>query len=259
MPDFLTILPPDMAPAGAPVLYHETPYGKATQQGSVLLRTGGGDARALVYAAKAAGARRLLAGERVAAVSPLLEEGDLVVPADTIDQTRLRPFTFFEGKGYGFIKLNPPFCPDLMARILAAGQAANPRCFRGATYVGLDGPREATPAELRMFRHWGADLVGTALLPEAYLAREVELCYGALTVVGEGDLYPILAGLAESLSGAERGAERGDEPGGDRSFDSGGMSAPSQVSARTSPPCTCDQTMAFAKAQRLIGEDWRLW
>jgi purine nucleoside phosphorylase len=199
------ILPQAMAPApGRPLC--ETPYGTAVgleQDGlTILLREEGGDARAWIYAAKAMGARRLLAAEQVSAVSPLLEPGDLVIPADLIDQTRLRPFTFFVGKGYGFIKLNPPFCPDLMALALSTARCGHPRSFKGAVYVGAEGPRDATPAELRMYRHWGADLIGTDLVPEAYLARELEMCYAAVTVVGEGNLYPLLAEVAGLPSGA---------------------------------------------------------
>ncbi|MFZ5816035.1 MAG: hypothetical protein ACOY93_12120 [Bacillota bacterium] len=231
MPEIALILPPELLPEAGEEMLHTTPYGPVTQRAGALLRAEGSDPRALLYAAKAAGARRVLAADRVAAVSPLLEEGDLVVPADTIDQTRLRPFTFFTGKGYGFIKLNPPFCPELMERLLAAGRAARPRCFRGATYVGTDGPREATPAELQMFRRWGAEVAGTGLLPEAYLARELELCYGAIAVVGEGDggLAPLLRHLAEELTGGEQNR------------------------------CACGHSMAHLKAQGVIPEDWRQW
>lgn len=224
----MLIVPPDMAPVGGAAITRETPYGPVVEQGGALLRAEGLDPRALIYAAKAAGATRLLAAERVEPVSPLLEPGDLVVPHDTIDQTRLRPFTFFVNKGYGFIKLDPPFCPDLMQRLYTAAREASPRAFRRATYVGTDGPREATPAERRMYRAWGADLLGTGLLPEAYLARELELCYAALTVVGQADLRPLLEAAARQEYGA-----------------------------RTA--CACGQTMAFARSQGLVGEDWRTW
>lgn len=227
MPDLCFIVPPELAPPGGASVVHETPYGKVVERGGALLRTEEADPRALIYAAKAAGATQVLAADLVEPVSPLLEPGDLVVPADTIDQTRLRPFTFFVGKGYGFIRLDPPFCPELMQRLLTAARTATPRTFRGATYVGTDGPREATPAERRMYRTWGADVLGTGLLPEAYLARELELCYAALTAVGPADLLPLLRAAAAH----ERGT-RG---------------------------CTCGQTMAFARSQGLVGEDWRTW
>ncbi len=224
----LYVLPPDLAPADGDVVLHETPYGRVIQRGQVLIRSAEVEARALIYAAKAAGAVRLLAGDRVDAVSPLLEDGDLVIPSDTIDQTRLRPFTFFVGKGYGFIKLDPPFCPHLMSAVHEAAVSATPRAFRRATYVGTDGPRELTPAERRMYRAWGADVAGTGLLPEAYLARELELCYAAVTVVGSGEVWPVLEATAARVEGAER-------------------------------TCACGQTMAFARSQGLVGEDWRTW
>lgn len=227
MPDLILIVPPEMAPLGAKPVTHETLYGQVVEQGGALLRLENSDPRALIYAAKASGATQVLAADLVEPLTPLLEPGDLLVPADTIDQTRLRPFTFFVGKGYGFIKLNPPFCPALMKSLLASARSVTPRAFQGATYVGTDGPREATPAERQMFRTWGADILGTGLLPEAYLARELELCYGALTAVGPADLTALL----QAAGALERGVRA----------------------------CTCGQTMAFARSQGLVGEDWRTW
>ena len=231
VPETVLILPAGDGAGVGPVT--ETPYGPAfgytTPDGlEVFVRQEGADARAIIYAAKAMGARRVLAGEVVQAVSPLLEPGDIVVPADVIDQTRLRPFTFFVGKGYGFIKLNPPFCPDLMATALTVARERNPRSFKGGVYVCTEGPRDATPAELRMFRQWGADLVGSALLPETYLARELELHYAAVAVVGGGDLLGLFRGIV--------GACASDRSG-----------------------CSCGDTMKFMKAQGVAGEDWRTW
>lgn len=223
----ILILPPE---EGAAALM-QTPYGTArgfVRDGlTVLVRTEALDARALIYAAKEMGARRVLAGEFVQAVSPLLEPGDLVIPADVIDQTRLRPFTFFVGKGYGFIKLNPPVCPDLAATLLQEARKVTGRSFRGAVYVCAEGPREATVAERRMYRGWGADVVGNGLLPEACLARELELCYAALASVGPADLFGLLKATALRAPGAA--------------------------------PCACGESMKGAKAQGLVGEDWHTW
>ncbi|MDF2628682.1 MAG: methylthioadenosine phosphorylase [Symbiobacteriaceae bacterium] len=224
MTDTVFILPPALAPGGTAQVA-ETPFGAVSGRGNIFVRTEGSDARALIYAAKAGGARRVIAADFVQPVSPLLEPGDIIIPADLIDQTKLRPFTFFVGKGYGFIKLNPPFCPDLMGALLGAARRRTARSFRGGTYVCADGPRDATPAELRMYRQWGADLVGTGLLPEVYLARELELCYGAITAVGEADLLPI---LQEAVTPVEQ-------------------------------TCACGQTMKLTKEMGAVGEDWRTW
>ncbi len=225
------ILPPEMAPEpkGLAVTtpYGEAVGGRASEDVRFLIRTDETDPRSLIYAAKEMGAQRVLAAEVVQPVSPLLEAGDLLVPADLIDLTKLRPFTFFVGKGYGFIKLNPPFCPDLMATLLAVAREANPRSFRGGVYVGAEGPRDATAAELRMYRQWGGDVVGSRLLPETYLARELELHYAALAVVGEGDLLPLLVAAARRPHGQTA--------------------------------CRCAETMRFMKEQGVVGEDWKEW
>jgi len=208
---------------------HETPYGRVEQRGLALVRSAGTDPRALIYAAKAAGATAVLAAARVEAVSPLLEPGDLVVPADVIDLTRLLPPTFFVGKGYGFIRLNPPFCPELSAALYAAAREKTPRVFRGAVYVGVDGSREATDAERRMYRTWGGDVAGAGLVPEAFLARELELCYAGLAVVGEAQV-DLLTVLARAAGMVLRRRE-----------------------------CGCGLAMAGARNQGLIGDNWREW
>jgi 5'-methylthioadenosine phosphorylase len=227
----ILILPPEMVRPERTTSY-TTPYGEApvatlSDGQAVLLRADGIDARALIYTAKQLGAERVLAGEVVQPITPLLEPGDLIIPSDLIDLTKLKPFTFFTGKGYGFIKLNPPFCPDLMASLYAEASSVTARAFRGATYIGTEGPRDASAAERRMFRQWGGDLVGGALLPETYLARELELCYAAVVSVGEADLEALLrqvaAGESESL------------------------------------PCACRDSMSFMKEQGVVGEDWRTW
>lgn len=244
MPELVYIVPAEMAPAAGAFacgeVLHETPYGKVAELGGALIRDEVTDPRALIYAAKQAGATAVLAAGRVESVSPLLEPGDLVVPADVVDLTRLLPSTFFVGKGYGFIRVDPPFCPALLAALHEAVRAKTPRAFRGATYVGLDGFREATPAERRMYRTWGADVVGAGLLPEAFLARELELCYAGLVVVSDArenrrpvvngnrpDILPVLARAASLLR------------------------APRQ--------CGCGRAMAGPRAQGLIGTDWRKW
>ena len=52
-----------------------------------------------------------------------------------------------------------------------------------AVYVATTGPRLETAAEIRKFGLLGGDLVGQTLAPEVFLARELELCYVALTYV----------------------------------------------------------------------------
>lgn len=210
----------------------ETPFGVVdaftTPAGSTaLIRKEGEDARARVWAAKESGAHAILALEMVTSTCALLEPGDIVIPADFVDQTKLRPHTFFTGKGYGFINMRAPFCPSWGTALLEAARKQRPRTFQNAVYVGMEGPREMTVAERRMYAQWGAHVAGTELLPEALLARELELCYAALTVVGEGPTESHLA-IVEAVEPQTRS-------------------------------CLCDKALAQAKAAGTVGPDWKSW
>ena len=50
-------------------------------------------------------------------------------------------------------------------------------------YLCCDGPRFETPAEVRLFAQWGADVVGMTGLPEAIYAREIGIEYAGLGIV----------------------------------------------------------------------------
>lgn len=184
------------------------------------------DGRSIVWAAKELGATALLAVESVEATTPLLESGDLVVPVDVIDQMKLRPHTFFPGKGYGFIQMTAPFCPAWSGSLLQTARAVQPRTFHQAVYVGTEGPRELTPAERSMYAQWGAHVAGTGLLPIAFLARELELCFATLTVVGP---------LKEEH-----------------------LALLAKVPAPTAA-CACGEAMARTKAAGNVGPDWKSW
>lgn len=154
--------------------------------------------RANIWALKEAGIERILSWSAPGSLNPALEPGSLVVVDDLLDETRSGPRTFFEGLGIGVIRQDPVFCPRirrLMLEKLAGG--AFPLHPRGV-YVSVEGPRLETKAEIRKYRMFGGDLIGMNLAPEAFLAKELELCYGALC-------YPV--NFAEGIQ--ERPYKRG--------------------------------------------------
>ena len=60
---------------------------------------------------------------------------------------------------------------------------------RGGTYLCIEGPQFSTKAESRIYRGWGADVIGMTNLPEVKLAREAELCYATLALVTDYDVW----------------------------------------------------------------------
>jgi len=155
--------------------------------------------RANIYAAKSLGVTRIVAWTGPGAIARKFRPGDLVLPDDLLDFTRNRPSTFYEGKGIGFIRQFPVFCETLRdalhgaakrsvadrgvaLRSVAQRRAAG-RIHFGGTYACTEGPRLETPAEIRFLARAGADLVGMTLCPEAFLARELEICYAPVAYV----------------------------------------------------------------------------
>jgi 5'-methylthioadenosine phosphorylase len=67
--------------------------------------------------------------------------------------------------------------------LVAAALDRHESCADGGTYLCAEGPRFETPAEIRMFRLLGADLVGMTSVPEVVLAREAGVCYATVAVV----------------------------------------------------------------------------
>ena len=69
---------------------------------------------------------------------------------------------------------------------------------KAGTYVCTEGPRFETPAEIEMFRRLGCDVVGMTVAPEAMLARELEMCYAAVSFVSN-----MAAGIQQRLTAHE--------------------------------------------------------
>jgi len=142
------------------------------------------DPRATFYAARALGVRRLVAWDTGIAVNPSLQRGQLAIATDLIDWTRHQPDTFAASPGLEELPIveEPapgPFCVESVNLLHDAYPAAAP-----VVVVGTDGPRRETAAEARMFRSWGADVICTNVAPEAFLAREIGLCFSTLVTVG---------------------------------------------------------------------------
>jgi 5'-methylthioadenosine phosphorylase len=217
--------------------------------------------RANVYALKDLGVDAIVAWSAVRAISHNFRIGQFVIVNDVIDETRLRPNTFFENQGLGSIRQWPVFCPELR-KLLAEALTARKAHYRDeAVYLCNEGPRRETPAEIRKYVMLGAELIGDSIVPEVFLAKELQLCY---------------ADLAYITDYAESGGEyRPYEPGG--LFETLGMVTDEQrvsdavemlpsimadllKSLRTTVRrCHCDVTMDHHIAQGQIGKDWRTW
>ena len=128
----------------------------------------------------------------VAAVGSLREEfepGHFVLVDQYIDRTTQRAPSFFGPGCVAHVSLADPTCPRLGALAARAARAEGLTVHEGATYLSMEGPQFSTRAESRMYRSWGADVIGMTGVSEARLAREAELCYASLAMVTDYDCW----------------------------------------------------------------------
>lgn len=142
--------------------------------------------RANIWAIKQTGVSKVIAVNAVGGISPdFLEAGTLVIPDQIIDYTYGRAHTFFgsEHKKVTHVDFTHPYCEDLRQIIIQAAGRANIRMVGRGTYGATQGPRFESAAEIRRMERDGADIVGMTGMPEAGLARELELCYASIALV----------------------------------------------------------------------------
>ena len=142
--------------------------------------------RANLWAIREAGVRNVIAVNAVGGISvDFVKSGTLVLPDQIIDYTYGREHTFFgsEQKRVTHVDFTDPYCESLR-RVLVEGakRAQLPLIARG-TYGATQGPRFETAAEISHLERDGADIVGMTGMPEAGLARELELCYASIALV----------------------------------------------------------------------------
>jgi len=216
--------------------------------------------KANLYALKALGVEKVLAWCAPGAVDESMAPGDLVVPHDILDESRHGPYTFFLGRGLGFVRQNPVFCPELRRAIISGLQGSGFPLHDQGVYVATTGPRLETPAEIRKFKLFGGDVVGMTLVPEVFYARELELCYGAVCYVvnyaeGVKD-RPYQPGVL--FEGLATPAEMARVRAVEAAFADLALSVVAAL-AGTPRRCPCPHLMERYRRRGDIGTDWKEW
>lgn len=154
--------------------------------------------RANVYALHKLGVKRIIATNAVGAIKRSFEVGSFVVPHDFIDFTKLRQSTYYNDAPVTHIDVSQPYCPEIRSVLIKTARKNRVKVPARAVLVCTEGPRYETPAEIEMFRQMGCDVVGMTGIPEAVLARELEMCYATLCFVTN-----MAAGIQKRLTADE--------------------------------------------------------
>ncbi len=147
--------------------------------------------RANIYAFKSLGVKFTISVSAVGSLREDYSPGDLVVPDQLFDFTKDRKRTFFDEDLIAHVDVAEPFCPALSRVVFNAIKRTKAKAHKGGSFITIEGPRFSTRGESNTFRSWGMSIIGMTTSPEAFLAREAEMCYAVLAHVSDYDVWHI--------------------------------------------------------------------
>ncbi|MDD5337960.1 MAG: S-methyl-5'-thioadenosine phosphorylase [Dehalococcoidales bacterium] len=145
--------------------------------------------RANIYALKSLGVEFIISSNSCGSFKEELKPGHLLIPDQIIDRTKGRQSTFLNDGVVGHIAFAKPFCPTLSDIVYQAAKEAGATVHKGGVFIAMEGPAFSTRAESRLYKAWGADVIGMTVLPEAKLAREAEICYASIACITDYDSW----------------------------------------------------------------------
>ena len=143
--------------------------------------------RANVWAMRETGVRRIIGPCACGSLQPDLHPGTFVIADQFVDRTSARADTFYEDRTV-HVSAADPYCPELREILADEAEALGIEVRRSGTVVVIQGPRFSTRAESRWFSAMGWTVVNMTQYPEAWLARELELCYATVALVTDYDV-----------------------------------------------------------------------
>ena len=141
--------------------------------------------RANIWGLKHLGVEKIIAVAAVGGITPEMAPAHIAIPDQIIDYSHSRLQTFFEDENYPVthIDFTYPYNRALRAALIMAAAKADITISPIGTYGCTQGPRLETAAEIKRMEKDGCDLVGMTGMPEASLAKELEMDYAAISVI----------------------------------------------------------------------------
>jgi 5'-methylthioadenosine phosphorylase len=141
--------------------------------------------RANLWALEYLGVKTIISVATVGSIAPEIEPGDLVFPNQIIDYTSAREHTFFDGinKPLNHIDFTYPYDESCRSHLISTSKKLQIKFIDNGCYASVNGPRLETAAEINRYENDGATIVGMTGMPEASLARELDISYVAICPV----------------------------------------------------------------------------
>jgi len=145
--------------------------------------------RANIFALKSLGVEQVISVSACGSLREHLRPGQIVVPNQLFDFTKKRVYTFFGDGLVAHIGTADPFCGRASVLLAGAVEKAGGTVHEGGRFITIEGPRFSTKGESFTYRAWGMDIIGMTTSPEAFLAREAEMCYAVMAHVTDYDVW----------------------------------------------------------------------
>jgi 5'-methylthioadenosine phosphorylase len=147
--------------------------------------------KANIWALKEQGCEMILATTACGSLREDIGRGDFIILDQFIDFTKQRKTTFFEKfeQEPKHISMAEPFDQNLRQVLIESAKELGLKVHEKGNVITIEGPRFSTRAESRMFRQWGGDVINMSIAPEAILANELGLKYGAIAMSTDYDCW----------------------------------------------------------------------
>lgn len=144
--------------------------------------------RANLWAMKQLGVTRIFGPCAAGSLQPDVKPGDFVICDQFVHRTWGRADTFFDGPEVAHIGMADPYCPETRQILIDQANKLDLAVHEQGTVVVVQGPRFSTRAESREFRSHGWEVINMTQYPEAYLARELGICYANISLITDYDV-----------------------------------------------------------------------
>ncbi len=141
--------------------------------------------RANLWALRESGVRSVIAVAAVGGIGDGMAPGRLAFPDQIIDYTWSREHTYvdLELEQVNHVDFTHPYSESMRRMMIDGARELKLDAAEQGTYGATQGPRLETAAEIRRMQRDGCDLVGMTGMPEAALARELDLNYACCALI----------------------------------------------------------------------------
>lgn len=144
--------------------------------------------RANLYAMKMLGVTSIIGPTACGSLTRSVKPGSMVVADQLVDRTNGRKDTFFDGPITTHVSFADPYCPTLRPIAVEALRSLGIETHERGTILVCQGPRFSTRSESKWYQSQGWEVINMTQYPEAYLARELGICYVNISLITDYDV-----------------------------------------------------------------------